>query len=122
VVRPRAGLFVTYIATSPEKEGVARAGLLDEIQKLRLAPVSEDELDRARTYALGTWAIRQESGGAVLGDIADAWLFGSLHELTDYARALRAVSVDDLQQLAHEFLDPARRVEGAVRGTTGRTV
>lgn len=122
VVRPRAGLFVMYIATSPEKEGVARAGLLDEIQKLRLAPVSEDELDRARTYALGTWAIRQESGGAVLGDIADAWLFGSLHELTDYARALRAVSVDDLQQLAHEFLDPARRVEGAVRGTTGRTV
>src|SRR3989304_2794058 len=61
VVRPLAGLFVTYIATSPEKEDDARRGLLAEIEKLRAEPVDDEELPRARTFALGSWAIRQES-------------------------------------------------------------
>ena len=122
VVRPLAGLFVAYIATSPEKEDDARRGLLAEIEKLRTAPVTADELDRARTCALGTWAIRQESGGAVMGDIADAWLFGSLDELVDYERQMRAVTVADLQGIAVEFLKAGRRVEGVVRGEMGRRV
>ncbi len=122
VVRPLAGAFVTYIATSPEKEDDARRGLLAEIERLRTAPVEDDELHRARTYALGTWAIRQESGGAVMGDIADAWLFGSLDDLADYERQMNSVTVGDLQAIAVECLDPARRVEGAVRGVAGRSV
>ena len=122
VVRPLAGLFVAYIATSPEKEEEARLGLLAEIEKLRTEPVTADELDRARTYAIGTWAIRQESGGAVMGDIADAWLFGSLDELTEYERQVRAVTVADLQGIAVEFLNADRRVEGVVRGEMGRRV
>jgi zinc protease len=122
VVRPLAGLFVAYIATSPHKEAEAHRGLLAEIDKLRTAPVSADELHRARTYALGTWAIRQESGGAVMGDIADAWLFGTLDELRDFERCVRSVSVADLQAVASDFLDPARGVVGAVRGEVGRAV
>ncbi len=122
VVRPLAGLFVTYIATSPEKEEDARRGLLAEIERLRVAPVGVEELERAQTYALGTWALRQESGGVVMGDIADAWLFGSLGELADYERQVQAVTVADLQAFAIECLDSGRRVEGAVRGVAGRSV
>ena len=36
-----AGMFISYIATSPEKEEIARAGLLAEFAKLREAPVSD---------------------------------------------------------------------------------
>ena len=122
IVRPLAGVFAMYIATSPEKEADARRGLLAEIERLREAPVTADELHRARTYALGTWAIRQESGGAVMGDIADAWLFGSLAELTDFERNLQAVTVNDLQAIAVDFLDPSHHVEGAVLGEAGRRV
>src|SRR6185436_7954702 len=43
-----AGLFVSYIATLPEKEGVARAGLLAEFAKLRESAVTPEELDRAK--------------------------------------------------------------------------
>jgi len=122
VVRPQAGMFVAYIATSPEKEDAARQGLLTEIELMRAAPVRDDELARARTYALGAWAIRQESGGAVMADIADAWLFGSLAELDEFERDLAAVTRDDLQAVAAEWLDPAWRVEGIVRGEAGRRV
>jgi zinc protease len=122
IARPLAGQIVAYIATSPEKEDDARRGLLAEIDKLRTAPVSEDELHRARTYALGVWAIQQERGASVMGDLASAWLFGALEDLTDFERRLRAVTVADLQDIARDFLDPARRVEGVVRGVVGRAV
>ena len=122
MVRPLAGQFVAYIATSPEKEAQARRGLLQEIEKLREAPVTDDELERARTFALGSWAIRQESGGAVMGDIADAWMFGSLEELPAFEAHVRAVTAADLQSVAVEYFDAARRVEGAVRGVAGRSV
>ena len=122
VVRPLAGQFIAYIATSPEKEEQARLGLLDEIGKLRDCPVTLDELERARTYALGTHAIRKESGGALMGDIADAWLFGALEELDEFDARVRALTAADLQDIAQRCFDVSRCVEGAVRGVAGRRV
>ena len=120
--RRLAGTFLSYIATSPEKEEEARAGLLAEFARLREEPVSDDELARAQTYAIGTHAIRQESGAAVLGDLVDAWLFGGgLHELELHDERVRAVTPERMQALARRYLDESRRVEGIVRGV-GRAV
>ena len=66
--------------------------------------------------------MRRESAAAVMGDIADAWLFGSsLGELMEYEPRVRAVSAAQMLQLARAYFDPDRRVEGVVRGT-GRVV
>jgi zinc protease len=117
VERSLAGMFVSYIATSPEREEEARQGLLAEYAKLRDAPVSDDELARAREYAIGTHAIRQQSGAAVLGDILDAWLFGtSLEELTEHDSRIRSVTARDIQSLAQRYFDESRLVQGVVRG------
>ena len=111
------GTFGSYIATSPEQEDAAREGLLAEFRRLREEPVTAEELERAQTYAIGTHAIRQQSGGAVLGDLIDAFLFGSLAELSDHDDRVRGVTVESMQAVASEFFDPSRRVEGIVRGT-----
>jgi zinc protease len=117
-----AGAFSAYIAMSPEKEEAARRGLLAEFAKLRERPVTDRELAQAKTYMLGSWAIRRENAAHVLGDIADAWLFGTgLHELADYEMRVRAVTAQDMLALARKYFDPARRVEGIVRGA-GRKV
>ena len=119
--RLQAGTFAAYIATSPELEETARQGLLAEFAKLREARVSDEELERAKTYAIGTHAIRQESGGAVLSDMVDAWLFGrGLHELEEHDARVRAVTPDAMQALARKYFDEERRVEGVVRGTGKR--
>jgi predicted Zn-dependent peptidase len=57
-----------------------------------------------------------------MGDIADAWLFGSLDELVEFEERMRAVTVADIQAVAAEWLHASRRVEGAVRGEIGRSV
>ena len=117
-----AGIFVSYIATSPEKEGVARNGLLNEFAKLRDQAVTADELSRAKEYVIGSHAIAQESGGAQLGEILDAWMFGEgLRELLDHDDNVRRVTADQMRELALKYFDPDKRVEGIVRGV-GRTV
>ncbi len=85
-------MFLSYIATSPDKEGVARAGLLAEFAKLREQPISAEELSRAKEYIVGVHAISKESGAALLGEMLDAWMFGEgLKELLDYESRVRAV-------------------------------
>jgi zinc protease len=120
--RRLAGMFLSYIATSPEKEGIARAGLLAEFAKLRDQLVSEEEMMRAKEYVVGSHAISQESGGAQLGEMLDAWMLGEgLHELLEYDTRIRGVTADQMRDVARKYFDPERRVEGIVRGV-GRTV
>ena len=117
-----AGMFLAYIATSPEKEEIARAGLLKEFARLRDEPVTEDELARAKRYSIGSHAIRQESGAAILGDILDAWMFGSgLRELAEHDSRVEAVTREDILDMARTFFVENRRVEGVVRGV-GKTI
>ncbi len=119
--RRLAGAFAAYIATSPDKEDVARQGLLDQFATLRDAPVSSEELTRAQTYAIGTHAIRQQSGGSVLADVVDAWLFGRLAELDEFASQVRSVTPERMRHVAERYFNPEQRVEGVVRGV-GRSV
>jgi zinc protease len=119
--RALAGAFVAYIATGPEKEEAARRGLLDEFAKLRDTPVTAKELTQAQTYAIGVHAIRQQSGGAVLSDIVDAWLFGRLAELGEFDARVRAVTAEQMRQVARRYFDESRRVEGIIRGV-GKSV
>jgi zinc protease len=112
-----AGTFISYIATSPDREEVARRGLLAEFAKLRDDEVTLDELERAKTYAIGTRAIRQENGSAVLGDLVDAWLYGSgLHEIDEHDMHIRAVTPAEVRDVARRYFVEDRRVEGVVRG------
>ncbi len=115
-----AGTFGAYIATSPGREDEAREGLLAEFAALAADGVTPDELARAQTYALGTHAIARQGGGAVLGDVLDAWQAGEgLGELDAFEARVRAVTTDDVRAFAAEHFDPARRAEGVVRGTEG---
>ena len=93
-----AGNFISYIATSPEKEDTARQGLLREFARLVEEPVSGDELSRAKRYEIGTNAIRQESGAAILADVLDCFILGTgLSELSEFESRISAVSVEEIQ-------------------------
>lgn len=116
-IRRTSGTFSAYIATAPAKEEQARAGLLAEFAKLREREVSAEELERARQYAIGAWQIRQSSGAAVLGEMADAWMHDALDEIARYPDDLRAVTASSMRRSAERWFDPSRRIEGIVRGT-----
>lgn len=117
IERHAGGAFGAYIATEPSREEEAREGLLAEFAKFVDAPPTAEELERAQRYLIGVHAIAQQSGGSVLGDIVDAWLFGEgLHERHEVTAQLARVTASDVQRLAGEYFDAARMVEGVVRG------
>lgn len=122
IIRRSGGAFAAYIAMSPEKQAQAERGLLAEFAKLCETPVTPRELEQAKTYQLGTRAIRRESGAAVAADLADAWLFGhSLEEIDAFEGRVRAATSHDLLACARRYFDPARSVTALVRGS-GRKV
>ncbi len=118
VERRSGGLFAAYIATDPAREEEARAGLLAEFAKLREAPPSPEELERAKRFLIGTNAISQQSASSVLGDVIDAWLFGEgLQELGQVDASVQSVTGDDVLALARDYFTEQCVVEGVVRGT-----
>ncbi len=116
--KARGGALLTYIATSPEREEEAREQMLIELARFPAEPVAEAELCQAVNYLAGQAEVGRQSGGAVAGEILEAWLAaGTLEELDDPGAPYRAVSAEDVQRVAAASLDPARRAEGVVRGT-----
>jgi zinc protease len=119
VERNAGGAFGAYIATGPGREEEARSGLLSEFARFCEAPPSSEELERATRYLIGSHAIAQQSGGTVLSEMVDAWLFGEgLHERHDVTARLQAVTANDVQHMAQQYFDPSQVVEGVVRGTS----
>ncbi|MCC7001255.1 MAG: insulinase family protein [Gemmatimonadaceae bacterium] len=118
--RLSSGAFAAYIATSPEKEAIAREGLLREFARFRDEEVSAEELDRAREYSIGAWQIRQGSGASVLGEMVEAWCFGSLEELARYPQDLARVTPARMRAAAQRWFDESRRIEGIVRGKSAK--
>jgi zinc protease len=116
--RGGAGALLTYIATAPERESEAREEMLRELERFAREPVSDVELEQAVNYLAGQVEVARQSAGAVLGEMVEAWLIGTgLEEISDPGRPYRGVSAESVRQIAEEFLVPAARAEGVVRGS-----
>ncbi len=120
IARLLGGAFVAYIATSPEREDEARDTLLVELLRTREELLSEDDVERARRYTIGTWQIRAQTNGAQLQDLVHALLAGpGLSELREFEARVRAVTPARIREAAAKYLDESRLVEAVVRGTGG---
>jgi zinc protease len=116
--RGRAGALLTYIATSPQREEEARAAMLKELDRFTREPVSQSELEQATNYLAGQAEVGRQSGAALAGEILQAWLIGNgLSDMENPAAAFRAVTVEDVLQVAQRYLVPGQRAEGVVRGS-----
>ena len=115
--RGRAGALVTYIATSPDREEEARTAMLEELERFRQEPVTDTELIQAVNYLAGQAEVSRQSAGALAGEILESYLIGNgLVDLENPAAEFRAVTADDVLQVARRSLEPSCRSEGVVRG------
>jgi len=103
---------ITNDAAQSLVDGATLAARADEFG----VSVSEEELDRAKEYAVGARVIRRESNAALLSEMIEAWLFGRLAESAEFEGKIRAVTREQVRALAAACFDPGRRAEGVVRG------
>ena len=110
------GFFVVSIATAPEKLEEAQAGILAELRRTVDAAPQSGELERARAFLLGSFAIeRQRSSTRALQLALDAryGLAGDFDVL--YPERIRAVSTEGVLRVARRVIDLEAYTLAAIR-------
>jgi predicted Zn-dependent peptidase len=80
-----------------------------ELGKIASLPVTENELDSVRQYAIGTLALSTSTQAGVASTVAALSAFGlGLDWVLEHPKRLSAVTIDDVAVAAHEFFAPSR--------------
>ncbi|NJC69562.1 insulinase family protein [Planosporangium thailandense] len=91
-----------------------------ELGRLATLPPSEDELEQARQYALGTLQLGMSTQAGLAGLAATYAAFGlRLDYLAEHAARLAKVTVDEVAAAAAQYMAPAR-LAGVVLGDAER--
>jgi zinc protease len=114
----QAGAFYAYIATSPENEELAREKLLDEFDKFKIEPVTDEELEVAKNYIGGMYKIYLETNSALVRQYLKAELLGKgTEEVERYPERIARVTKEEISEVAARYFDPKSLAVGAIRGT-----
>ena len=107
------GLFTVSAAVFPGKSASdTEKALEDQLERLRREPVSENELDKAKTQLEASFVFQQDSffsKGLLLAryEIAQGW-----RAADDYVPSIRKVTAEDVLRVAKSTLTPDKRTIG----------
>ena len=108
VARPGPSMFVAYIGTAPNQFEVARDAILDEVKKIRSAPVTSEELHTSKTYLKGTFIMGQERNSSQAALLARYEAMGlGWDYIQRYPGLIDGVAVEDVLRAAQSYLGEA---------------
>lgn len=99
--------FAAYIGTSPEHRQKAIDGFLQEIVRIREEPISQEELRDVQEYLTGSFvfALERNTNLATYAIRAKRFHLG-FDYLHRYPVLIRSVTVDDVRNVARQYLHP----------------
>ncbi|MDG1890396.1 MAG: pitrilysin family protein [Verrucomicrobiota bacterium] len=102
------GYFAFYAGTSPEQVDLVQKELKSEIETLKTEGITQKELDRSKAKMLGQRQIaRQELGHLAMSSALDElYGLGYDHPMKE-DEAIRAVTLQDVQEAAQKFFQEA---------------
>ena len=103
------GTFNVYTGVDPKKAREAVAVIISELERLRARGATEQELTKARELSKGRLLLRMEDTRNVGGWIgAQELLLGTVRSVKQAVAEMDAVTLDDVQRVAREIIDPAK--------------
>jgi predicted Zn-dependent peptidase len=107
--RRAGGRLVVHIGTAPENVPAAESGIRREIERLASEPVPEDELERTKTYLIGSFLLDRRTNGRQSFSVAFYEAMGvGADYVTRYPGLLHAVGAPDVLRVARRHLvEPA---------------
>jgi zinc protease len=103
----QAGDIVAQTNTRSETTGETLRLMIDEVWKLLRDRVGDRELEGAQEYLTGSFPLTIETPSQIALQILNAVFFGlNLNDLQTYRERVNAVSVDDVQRVARNYLHP----------------
>lgn len=102
-----AGPWQVIAGVDPAHLDQAVDGILAEVRRLREEPVDEQELADSQSFLTGSLPISLETNEGMARAILDMERYGlGFDYLQRYPDLVRAVTVQDVQEIARRFLDP----------------
>jgi predicted Zn-dependent peptidase len=104
-----AGAFNIYTGVDPKNAVEATKCIIGELERIRDEGPTMEELTKARELSKGRMMLRMEDTRSVSGWVgAQDLLLGFVRTLDEAIAEMDAVTIEDLQRVAGELLDPKR--------------
>lgn len=105
--RRQAGPFVVSTAVKSDITDAAAQEVLREIDRIRAEPIAPEELSLATSYLDGVFPIRFETTSSIAAALSVLVTQGLPEDYYDsYRRQVRAVTVEQIQRAAQNYLHP----------------
>jgi zinc protease len=110
------GALRIYVGTKPESEKQALQVVMEVVKGLRKDGATREELASAKAYAKGVFEIaRQDFGNeARIASQYEFWGLG-LKTMDEFPALIEAVTLEDIQRVARQYLDPESTVMAVLR-------
>ncbi len=103
--RTGPAFFVAYLGTAPTNAAAAEAGVLHELERARAAPITAEELARAKAYVRGQLSMDRRTNARLAWYLAFFEVVGAGWDFPErYARAIEAVTAADVARAAERYL------------------
>ncbi|MEL6279678.1 MAG: pitrilysin family protein, partial [Pseudomonadota bacterium] len=103
----RSGLYLGGVATANERVSDSIDVIRDEWRRMAEEGVSEEELERVKTYLTGAYPLRFDSNGKIARFLVGAQLEDLPIDYIETRNELvEAVTVDDIKRVAAKWMDP----------------
>lgn len=103
------GPFIVSLQTRNEAANQAITGVVAELNHIREAPVTDQELAEAKSYLVGSFPLRVDTIAKLAEVLAQVELYGlGLDYFTRYPKLIEQVTKDDVLRAAKQYLNPGR--------------
>lgn len=101
------GAFIVSLQTRNETANQAIAGVLTELNGIRDAPVTDEELADAKAYLMGSFPLRLDTTGKLAEVLSQVEFYGlGMDYFTQYPSWIEKVTKEDVLRVAKQYLNP----------------
>lgn len=101
------GDFMAKTDTRSDATAEALRLIVEEVARLRRERVRSRELQNAQAYLAGSFPLTIEAPNAIAAQVLESLVYGlDLEDLPAYPERINAVTVDDIQRVARDYLQP----------------
>lgn len=108
--RPKeVGYFVASAEVRTPVTDSALVEMMSQLRRVQEEPVSQQDIEAAKSYLIGSFPLRIETAGQIAGQVAQTELLGlPVDALIRYRERIAAVTPEDLQRVARQYVRPDR--------------
>jgi zinc protease len=110
------GAFLVVASTTKDKRDEVKGIIEEEVDRIRSADISSEELERAKGMAITSRAVDLQTNGGQAGNAVSDELFGLGYKNGEsYESKINAVTLQDVRRVAQKYLRPENSAYAVVQ-------